>query len=95
MLNSFIQLVLNLLNLYLWCVIIQAVVQTLISFKIINGFQPLVQKIMYALNRIVEPALSRIRKLLPDLGGIDISPIILILLINFAMGIIANFGRSF
>jgi len=43
-----------------------------------------VKKIMYALDRLVEPALKPIKQVMPDLGGIDISPIILLLLLNFA-----------
>jgi YggT family protein len=57
---------------------------TLVSFKILNKSQPVVWKVMDVLNRLIEPALNPIRKVLPDLGGVDISPILLILLLNFA-----------
>ena len=83
MLNPFVDLLAEIIYLYMICVIIWAVVATLISFKVINGYQPIVQRIMYALNRLCEPAMRPIRKILPDLGGLDISPIILILLLNF------------
>jgi YggT family protein len=83
MLNPFIDLVATLVHLYLVCVIAWAVVSTLISFKIINGYQPLVERIMYALDRLVQPAVRPIRKYMPDLGGLDISPIVLIVLLNF------------
>ncbi|MDX2072962.1 MAG: YggT family protein [Alphaproteobacteria bacterium] len=83
MLNPFIDLLASVLHLYLICVIVWAVVSTLISFKIINGYQPLVQRIMVALDRLVLPALRPIQKYMPDLGGIDLSPIILMLLLNF------------
>lgn len=83
MLNPFIDLIAAIIHLYLICVIAWAVIGTLISFKIINGYQPLVQKIMYALNRLIQPAIRPIQKYMPDLGGIDLSPIILILLLNF------------
>lgn len=85
MLNPFIDLLANLMMLYLYCVIAWAVLSTLISFKVVNAFQPIIQRVMYTLNRLVEPALRPIRKFLPDLGGIDISPIILILLLNFGV----------
>lgn len=55
----------------------------LVSFNVVNPYQPIVQKVMYALKRLYEPMLQPIRKFLPDLGGLDISPIILFLLINF------------
>ncbi len=84
MLNPFIDLLASAIHIYLICVIVWAVLSTLISFKIINGYQPLVQRISYALDRLVHPALRPIQKYMPDLGGIDLSPIILILLLNFA-----------
>lgn len=83
MLNPFVDLIAAVIRLYLICVIAWAVIGTLISFKIINGYQPLVHKIMFALNRLVHPAIHPIQKIMPDLGGIDLSPIILILLLNF------------
>ncbi|MGE0754502.1 MAG: YggT family protein [Alphaproteobacteria bacterium] len=83
--SPFIHLLANIINLYMFVVIAWAILATLISFKIINGYQPLVRRIMYALDRMCEPVLSRIRKYMPDLGGIDISPIVLLLLLNFAI----------
>jgi YggT family protein len=94
MLNPFVNLLGNLIYLYLLCVIVWAVLSTLISFKIINGYQPLVQRISYALNRLVEPALKPIRRYLPDLGGLDISPIILILLLHFAREVLYTYFYS-
>lgn len=88
MLNPFVDLLSELIHLYMLCVIAWVVMAMLISFKIINANQPIMQKVMYALNRLVEPALRPIQrflhKLVGDLGGVDISPIILILLLNFA-----------
>ena len=83
MLSPFVSLIINIIDLYTLCVIAWAILYTLISFKIVNAKQPVVYKIMYALDRLCEPVLSRIRKYLPDLGGIDISPIILFLLLDF------------
>ena len=84
MLNPFIDLLSSVISLYLWCIIAWAVVSMLISFKVVNAYQPVVQKIMYALNRLCEPSMRPIRKFHPDLGGIDLSPVIVILLLNFA-----------
>ncbi len=66
MLNPFIDLIAAIIHLYLICVIAWAVIGTLISFKIINGYQPLVQKIMFALNRLIQPAIRPIQKYMPD-----------------------------
>ncbi|MEZ5691815.1 MAG: YggT family protein [Rickettsiales bacterium] len=83
MLNPFIDLIASVLQIYMWCVVIWTVTSVLISFKVINSYQPLVQRVMYALDKICEPVMRPIRKILPDLGGIDVSPIIVILLITF------------
>lgn len=72
--------VISLINLALFIYII---ISLLISFNILNRHQPLVSKIYYALERLMEPMLRPIRKHLPDLNGIDVSPIVLILLLNF------------
>lgn len=83
MLNPFIDLLSNIIHLYSLCVIAWAVLATLISFNIINGYQPFVRKVMQFLSRVCEPVLGRIRRFIPDLGGIDISPVILLLLLQF------------
>jgi YggT family protein len=70
----------SLLNIGLFAYVITGM---LISFNIVNPYQPVVQRVMYALKRIYEPMLKPIRKYLPDLGGLDVSPIILFLLFNF------------
>ncbi len=84
MLNPFVDLLANIITLFSYCLIAWVIIELLINFKVVNAFQPVVQKLRYALNRLCEPALRRIRKFLPDLGGIDIAPIILLLLLNFA-----------
>jgi YggT family protein len=84
MLNPFIWLVYNLLNLYFWVVIAGVVMSWLIGFGIINGSNPYVRQIWRALGKLTEPLLGPIRRVLPDLGGIDISPIFLLIGIQFA-----------
>ena len=84
MLNPIIDLLAAAIHIYLICVIVWAVLSTLISFKVVNGYQPIVQRVMYALDRLVQPAIRPIQKYMPDLGGIDLAPIVLILLLNFA-----------
>lgn len=83
MLNPFVQLLSNIIYLYMICLIVWTVLATLVSFRIVNGQQPLVFKVMYALDRLCKPVLKPIQKVLPDMGGIDISPIIVLLLLNF------------
>lgn len=80
------------LNLYLWAVVISAVLSWLIAFNVINTSNRFVYTVVDFLWRITEPALRRIRhymqQFLPNLGGIDISPIVLILLIYFVQHVL-------
>ena len=83
MLNPFVDLLASIIQLYWWCVVVWCVLEMLISFRVVNAFQPFVQRLRYALNRLTGPVLTPIRKHLPDLGGLDIAPVILLLLLNF------------
>ena len=76
-----IDVVIVLLNLYWWVIIIAAVVSWLIAFGVINTYNRTVARILDILYRLTEPALRPIRQLLPNFGGVDISPIILLLAI--------------
>lgn len=87
MLNPFIDLISNVIFLINLCLFVWLILDILIHFDIVNKHNPLIQRIYGTLGRLIEPLLRPIRralaKFLPDLGGIDISPIILILLLNF------------
>lgn len=71
------------LNLYWWVIILSAVFSWLFAFNVVNPRNQLVASIGNTLYRLTEPALRPIRRFLPDLGGIDISPIILLLILFF------------
>ena len=77
-------LISELLNLYRWAVIIAAVFSMLAAFGVLDTRNRMVWTIGDFLYRLTEPALRPIRNLLPALGGIDISPVILILLLSAA-----------
>ena len=83
MLNPFIDLIATLIDLYIYAVIAWVVLSMLISFNVVNRQQQFVMSAMVALNRLCGPALQRIRRILPDLGTLDIAPIILIVLLSF------------
>ncbi len=72
----------RLLSLYIWAVILAAVFSILTSFGVLDTRNRLVWSIGDFLYRITEPGLRPIRNLMPNLGGIDISPIILILVLQ-------------
>jgi len=71
------------LQLYIWLLIAAAVLSWLVAFNVVNTRNPVVGTIGDFLYRITEPALRPIRNLLPSFGGLDISPIIVILIIIF------------
>ena len=83
MLNPFVHLVSNLIYLYNIVLVVWIILNWLISFNIVNRHQPLVYRVSDILNRLTEPVLRPIRRYMPNLGAIDISPIVLILLLNF------------
>jgi YggT family protein len=77
---SFINLV---INLYIWIIIAGAIMSWLMAFNVINPYNQFVRSVWMGLNALTEPALRPIRRFLPDLGGIDISPMVLILICWF------------
>jgi YggT family protein len=77
------------LQLYIYLLIAAAVLSWLVAFNVVNTRNPVVATIGDFLYRITEPALRPIRNLMPNLGGLDISPVILILIIIFLRYVIA------
>jgi YggT family protein len=80
--NALLFLIGSILRLLEWALIIQAVMSWLIAFGVINRYNGGVRAVYDTLTRITEPLLRPIRRILPNLGGVDISFIILILLIE-------------
>jgi YggT family protein len=79
------------LQVYIWLLIAAAVLSWLIAFNVVNTHNQVVATIAEFLYRITEPLLRPIRSLLPNLGGIDVSPVILILLILFLENVIIRY----
>ncbi len=86
--NPFLWLIDTIITLYIWILIASAILSWLVAFNVVNARNPIVANIGEFLYRITEPALRPIRAILPNLGGIDISPVILILLLLFLQRII-------
>ena len=76
------------ITLYIWVVIISAILSWLIVFDVVNRRNRAVYMIADSFHRLTEPALRPIRKVIPDLGGIDISPVILILGLIFLRDVV-------
>lgn len=88
---SILWLINTVISLYVWCLIISAILSWLVAFNVVNTQNRIVYTIGDFLYRITEPALAPIRRFLPNLGGIDISPIVLILLLLFASRLLNEF----
>ena len=69
----------KLISLYVWVVVIGVVLSWLTAFNVVNMSNRFVSQVSYFIFRATEPALKPIRKYMPNLGGIDISPVILII----------------
>ena len=84
------------LTLYVYILIAAAILSWLIAFNVVNPYNQFVRMISEFLYRITEPVLRPIRAMLPNLGGIDISPVIVILIIIFIQSvIIPNIAKVF
>jgi YggT family protein len=71
------------IDLYWWVIIVMAVMSWLLAFDVINMRNEFVRSVWNGVNALTEPALRPIRRILPSIGGMDISPIILLLLLSF------------
>ena len=87
-----IQLILLLLDIYFWIIIAVVVLSWLVAFNIVNPSNNIVRQIRYALHRLTEPLLGPIRRRIPDLGGIDLSPMILLIALWFLSNSVAYYG---
>jgi YggT family protein len=94
MANPIIWLILTVLDIYFWILVATVILSWLVSFNVINGQNPYVRQIRYALMRLTEPVLGPIRRMLPDLGGIDISPIIAAIGIQFVQYVVVYYGSQ-
>ena len=86
--RAILEIILLVLDLYVWLLIASAILSWLVAFNVVNTRNPLVAGIAEFLYRITEPLLAPIRRILPNFGGLDISPIVLILLIYLVQKLI-------
>ena len=89
--NSIVMLISTVIELYIWCLIISAILSWLVAFNVLNTQNRFVNLAGDFLHRVTDPALRPIRRFLPNLGGIDISPIVLIVLLIFAQNLVREY----
>ena len=75
-----------LLNVAWWVIIVQAVLSWLIAFNVINTGNDMIRSVWIALDRLTEPMYRPIRKVMPDLGALDLSPMVVLIIIIILQG---------
>ena len=81
--KSLFLLIDSVINIYIWLIIINVILSWLVSFNILNTQSRFVFAILNATHQLTDPVLNKIRNFIPNLGSIDISPVVLILLLIF------------
>ena len=94
MLLALFQIVDVLLQVLWWIIIIQAVLSWLVAFNVINTHNDFVRAFFNALDRLTRPLYAPIRKILPDFGGLDFSPVVVLLLIYVVRILLAGLARD-
>ena len=90
--HALLNLILRVLDFYSYVIIATAIMSWLLAFDVINFRNDLVRSVWNFLNALTEPLLRPIRRILPNLGGIDVSPIILLLLLMFVQELIKEYA---
>jgi len=89
--QSLLHLISAVIGIYIWVIFIQVILSWLIAFKVINLQNQFVYTLSNMFYRLTEPALQPIRRFMPSLGGVDISPVILILLLYFVQSLLHEY----
>jgi YggT family protein len=74
--SSLFEILMLLLNIVWFVIIAHVIMSWLINFQVLNLRQPLVAQIWYGLNRLLEPLYSRVRSVIPAMGGLDLAPLV-------------------
>ena len=87
---SLFQIAIMLLSVLWWIIIVQAILSWLLAFNVLNFNSPFVRSLATALDRLTAPLYRPIRKILPDFGGLDFSPLVVLLLIMVLQKLLAG-----
>jgi len=83
---ALIQTLAILLNVAWWIIIVQAILSWLIAFNVINTSNDIIRSVWIALDRLTEPLYRPIRRIMPDLGALDLSPMVVLIIIIILQG---------
>jgi len=88
MLLALIDIIRILLNVVWWIIIIQAVLSWLVAFNVVNTHNDFVRQLLYALGRMTDPIYRPIRRIMPDFGALDFSPLVVLLILSILNSVI-------
>ena len=89
------EILMVLLSVAWWVLIVHIIIGWLVAFNVLNMRQPVVAQIYFGLNRLLEPLYSRIRQFLPDMGGLDLAPLVALLGVYAVRIILINNASAF
>lgn len=92
---SLFQILLMILDVVKWFVLAHVIISWLVNFQVLNLRQPIVAQIWMGLNRLLDPIYNRMRRILPITAGIDLAPLVLLLLIYGARIVLVNNMAAF
>lgn len=90
--QSLIWLIYTIIDLYIYVIIAMVIMSWLFAFNVINFNNQFVRQVHYIISQLTEPVLRPIRRALPDLGGIDLSPVVLLLGLFFIQKLLVEYG---
>ena len=93
--TSVLQILLLILDLAQWIIIAHIIMSWLINFQVLNLRQPIVAQIWDGINRLLEPVYSRVRAFMPNLGGLDLAPLVVLLAIYALRIVLINNASVF
>ena len=86
--NTLIQILYILLNVVWWIIVIQAIMSWLIAFNVINTYNDFVRSIWTALEKMTQPNYAPIRRIIPDFGALDLTPMVVLLILYILMNVV-------
>ena len=93
--SSLFEILMLLLNIVWFVIIAHVIMSWLINFQVLNLRQPLVAQIWYGLNRLLEPLYSRVRSIIPAMGGLDLAPLVVLIGVAILRIILTNNAAAF
>ena len=93
--TSILQILLLILDIAQWIILAHIIMSWLINFQVLNLRQPLVAQIWSGLSRLLEPLYSRVRSILPSLGGVDLAPLVVLVAIYALRIVLINNAAMF